>query len=126
MLARGGTLVSYGTAATKDRPGNPQLPVLRLIARLGLWNLLPNGRKATFFNLWAGRARRPERFRAELREDLGRVFALLADGRLTAQVARTYDLTEAAAALRDAESGGATGKIVLVPARWFMQPVSGA
>ena len=91
--------------------------MLRLFARLALWNVLPNGRSATFFNLWAGRRRHPERFRAGLREDLGRVLALLADGRLTAQVARTYDLTDAAAALRDAENGGAIGKIVLVPAR---------
>ena len=33
MLARGGTLVSYGTAATKDVPGNPQLPVLKLLGQ---------------------------------------------------------------------------------------------
>src|SRR6478672_5412522 len=52
MLARGGTLVSYGTAATKDVPGNPQVPVLKLLAKLYTWNLLPNGRKALFFNLW--------------------------------------------------------------------------
>jgi hypothetical protein len=36
MLGRGGTLVSYGTAATKDVPGNPRLPVLKLLARLAL------------------------------------------------------------------------------------------
>jgi len=36
MLARGGTLVSYGTAATKDQPGDPRLPVLKLVARLAL------------------------------------------------------------------------------------------
>ena len=71
MLARGGTLVSYGTAATKDVPGNPQLPVLKLLAKLEVWNVLPNGRKATFFNLWAGHRFRRDRFRAQLREDLG-------------------------------------------------------
>ena len=72
MLARGGTLVSYGTASTRDVPGNPRLPVLKLLARLTAWNLLPNGRRATFFNLWAGRRLRPARYRAELREDLRR------------------------------------------------------
>ena len=56
LLARGGTLVSYGAAATKDDPGNSRLPVLLLIARLMLWNALPNGRRAAFFNIWAGSA----------------------------------------------------------------------
>jgi NADPH:quinone reductase-like Zn-dependent oxidoreductase len=114
MLARGGTLVSYGTAATKDLPGNPQLPVLKLLARLAAWNLLPNGRSATFFNLWAGRRNR-DRYRRQLREDLTTVFALLADGTLTAQVGAEFPLTEAAAALRRAEAGGLVGKVVLRP-----------
>ncbi|MEV4759455.1 medium chain dehydrogenase/reductase family protein [Micromonospora sp. NPDC049559] len=116
MLARGGTLVCYGTAATRDVPGNPRLPVLRLLARLTLWHVLPNGRGATFFNLWAGRARHPRRYRQELRADLGRVFGLLAEGALSAQIAATYPLTEAAAALRHAESGGVAGKVLLLPA----------
>lgn len=113
MLARGGTLVSYGTAATKDLPGNPRLPVLKLLGRLLLWNALPNGRSAHFFNLWAGRRRR-DRYRAELRADLQRVFALLADGTLRAQVAARFPLSDAAAALRFAETGGHAGKVVIV------------
>jgi len=115
MLAPGGALVSYGTLSTRDQTGSPRIPVLKLLARLTLWNLLPNNRSATFFNLWAGRARHLDRFRAELREDLGAVFGLLAKGEITAQVAKTFPLTEAAAALRYAESGGVTGKVVLVP-----------
>jgi NADPH:quinone reductase-like Zn-dependent oxidoreductase len=115
MLGRGGTLVSYGSASTKDVPGNPRLPVLKLLARLAVWNLLPNGRRATFFNLWAGKARHPDRYRAELRTDLGAVFDLLAKGEIVAQVARTFPLTQAGEALRYAESGGITGKVVLIP-----------
>jgi NADPH2:quinone reductase len=106
--------VSYGTASTKDRPGNPQVPVLKLLARLTLWNLAPNGRRANFFNLWAGKRRRPDRYRAQLREDLERLFALLLEGRLTAQVAGRFPLADAAAALRFAEQGGLTGKVVLL------------
>ena len=115
MLARGGTLVSYGTASTKDLAGNPRVPVLKLLARLTAWQLLPNGRSATFFNLWAGRKLRPERYRAELRNDLGAVLALVQQGALTPQVAREFALTDAAAALRYAESGGIAGKVILVP-----------
>ena len=88
MLARGGTLVSYGSAATKDDPGNARLPVLKLLARLTAWNLLPNGRHAHFFNLWAGKRLRPARYRAQVREDLAGLFGLLREGRITAQVAR--------------------------------------
>jgi NADPH:quinone reductase-like Zn-dependent oxidoreductase len=47
LLARGGTLVSYGTAATRDVPGSSRAPVLKLLARLVLWNLLPNGGRRT-------------------------------------------------------------------------------
>ena len=117
MLAKGGTLVSYGTASTRDVPGNPRVPVLKLLAKLTAWNLMPNGRRATFFNLWAGRRLRPARYRAELRQDLTAVLRLLADGAIAAQVARTFPLTDAAAALRFAEAGGITGKVVLVPAQ---------
>jgi len=115
MLARGGTLVSYGTASTRDQPGNPRRPVLALVARLTAWNLLPNGRKATFFNLWAGRRLRPARYRAQLRHDLDQVLDLVAQGAITPQVARRFALTDAAAALRYAESGGITGKVILTP-----------
>ena len=115
MLAKGGTLVSYGTASTRDVPGNPALPVLKLIAKLQVWNALPNGRSATFFNLWAGKRFRPARFRAQLREDLTKVFALLREGVIEPQIAARYPLTEAAEALRFAEAGGFTGKVLLVP-----------
>lgn len=115
MLARGGTLVSYGTAATKDDPGNPRLPVLKLLAKLTVWNALPNGRHAHFFNLWAGKRLRPSRYRSQIRDDLAQLFALLRDGRLTAQVAARFPLADAAGALRFAEQGGHTGKTVLVP-----------
>ncbi|MFF4815046.1 medium chain dehydrogenase/reductase family protein [Kitasatospora sp. NPDC001309] len=114
LLRRGGVLVSYGTAATRDEAGNSQLPVLKLFARLALWNNLPNGRSAHFYNFWAGK-RRPAAFRARLREDLTQVLALLADGTLTAQIAAEFPLDEAAAALALAESRTVAGKVVIVP-----------
>jgi NADPH:quinone reductase-like Zn-dependent oxidoreductase len=114
LLAPRGTLVSYGTAATRDETGSSRLPVLKLLARLLWWNALPNGRRAHFFNIWAGK-RRAARFRARLREDLGAVLGLLADGRLRAQVAARIPLERAGAALELAESGTVVGKVVLVP-----------
>ncbi|MEW2524966.1 medium chain dehydrogenase/reductase family protein [Streptomyces sp. NPDC047071] len=114
LLAPGGTLVSYGTASTRDVAGSSKAPVLKLFARLALWQALPNSRRAHFYNIWAGR-RRADAFRARLRTDLEQVFALLADGSLTAQVAARVPLSRAADALRLAESGTVTGKVVLVP-----------
>ncbi|WP_406142054.1 medium chain dehydrogenase/reductase family protein [Streptomyces sp. NBC_01089] len=114
LLAPGGALVSYGTAVTRDTPGSARLPVLLLFGRLALWNLLPNRRRATFYNLWAGR-RRVEAFRARTRTDLIQVLELLADGSLTAPVAARIPLDRAAEALRLAESGTVSGKVVLTP-----------
>ncbi|TWD17551.1 NADPH:quinone reductase-like Zn-dependent oxidoreductase [Streptomyces sp. T12] len=115
MLARGGTLVSYGSASTRDESGNGTLTVLRLVARLALWNVLPNGRSAYFFNLWAGKARNPQKYRADLAEDLTEVFGLLRDGTIQARIDSVYPLRRAAAAMRHAESGTVVGKVVLSP-----------
>ena len=112
LLAPGGTLVAYGTATTLDDTGSKQLPVLKIVGRILLWNTLPNGRHAYFYNIWAGR-NRAERFRAHLREDLTNVLQAMADGRITAQVAARFPLTQAAEALQLAESGSVNGKIVL-------------
>lgn len=114
LLAPGGTLVAYGSASTKDNPGNSRLPVLKLFARLLWWNVLPNRRRTHFYNVWGGK-RNLARFRARLADDLTAVFELAADGTLTPQVAARIPLTDAAKALALAESGTVTGKVVLVP-----------
>lgn len=114
LLARGGVLVAYGTAATRDERGNAQLPVYALFARLLLWRVLPNGRSTTFFNLWAGRTRNPRRHRAELRADLEALFDHLAAGHIAARIARAFPLSQIAEAMRYAESGAVEGKVVLL------------
>ncbi|WFE54724.1 medium chain dehydrogenase/reductase family protein [Micromonospora sp. WMMD1155] len=114
LLRRGGTLVSYGTAATKDEEGDSRLPVLKLFAQLKLWHTLPNHRSAYFYNFWAGH-RRLGTFRRTLAEDLTQVFGLLADGVLDPQIAAQIPLAEAASALALAESRTVAGKVILVP-----------
>ncbi|MCE7002458.1 medium chain dehydrogenase/reductase family protein [Kibdelosporangium philippinense] len=111
MLGRGGALVSYGTAATRDQAGNAKLPVLALIGRLLAWKALPNGRTATFFNIWAGRKRNP----AQLKADLEAVFNQLAAGVITARIAQVFPLSQISAAMTYAESGTAAGKVVVIP-----------
>lgn len=114
LLARGGTLVAYGTASTRDDSGRSQVPMLKLFARVTLWNLLSNGKSAYFYNFWAG-LRRRDAFGAKLRADLGHVFDQITDGTLVPRVAARIPLEDAAAGLRLAESGTVVGKVVLVP-----------
>jgi NADPH:quinone reductase-like Zn-dependent oxidoreductase len=113
MLAPGGILVALADMSVIDAT-HPMVPFLRLFLRLQLWNALPNRRRATFFDIWAGH-RELDRFRAELRADLGTLFGMLADGRLTAPVDREFPLSRAAAALRHAARGGLAGKVIIVP-----------
>lgn len=67
-----------------------------------------------FYNFWAGE-RRAATFRGRLRADLTVVFALLADGALTPQIAATFPSGRAAEALALAESGTVAGKVILTP-----------
>ncbi|HEU5027876.1 MAG TPA: medium chain dehydrogenase/reductase family protein [Spirillospora sp.] len=115
LLAPGGTLVSYGSASTRDDEGSKQWPVLKLLGRVWLWNALPNGRHAYFFNAWAGRALSKNRFRARLRADLTEVFAALQRGDITPRIAAELPLARVAEAMRLAESGTIAGKVVLTP-----------
>ncbi|MFV2018870.1 zinc-binding dehydrogenase [Micromonospora sp. LOL_023] len=107
--------MSYGSAATRDDTGSKQLPVLKLLGRVWLWNALPNRRHAYFYNLWAGRATGKDRFRARLRADLTDVFTAARRGDLTATIAAELPLVRIADALRLAESGTVAGKVVLTP-----------
>lgn len=113
LLAPGGVLVAYAIASAVT--GSVWPPFVKAVGRVLLWDLLPNGRRATFYDLWAGHRLRPARFRARLQEDLGTLFGLLADGTVTANIAARFPLTDVVAALELAESRTLNGKVILVP-----------
>ncbi|NQX35626.1 zinc-binding dehydrogenase [Herbiconiux sp. VKM Ac-2851] len=115
LLAPGGALVSYAIIAAVSGTGGLLTPFLKAIGQALLWTVLPNGRRATFYDLWSGHRARPARFRRRLEEDLGQIFALLGAGVLTANIAARFPLTEAAAALTLAESRTLNGKVLLLP-----------
>lgn len=115
LLAPRGTLVSYAIIDGVTGTGGLVLPFMQALGRLLLWNTLPNGHRAMFYNIWAGHKMRPARFRKHLEEDLGHVFALLADGTLKANIAARFPLEDAAAALALAESRTVSGKVILLP-----------
>ncbi|MGY4537033.1 2-desacetyl-2-hydroxyethyl bacteriochlorophyllide A dehydrogenase [Mucilaginibacter sp. UYNi724] len=113
LLAKGGVLVCYAIASALKETGNTLLPFLKVIVQLGWWNILPNGRKAYFYNIWDGKG--TEAFQAQLRETFAQLTTLLANGMLKPQIAARFPLTDITAAMKLAESRTAYGKVVLVP-----------
>ncbi|MFL4910195.1 zinc-binding dehydrogenase [Streptomyces sp. MMS24-I2-30] len=107
-------LVAHGSALTRDDTGSERRPVPEVLARTSIWNnTLPRGRRARFPTNWAGC--RPREDRARRHTDLAEVFAALRRGVAAARVAARLPLARAAEALRLAEPGTVTGKVVLSP-----------
>ena len=118
MLAPRGSLVCYSIIADVEKASGSASLVsifMKALARITLWNLLPNGHRASFYDLWAGHRLHPTTYRSRLRTDLARVFALLGDGTVEANVAATFPLREVSAAMELAESRTVNGKVILVP-----------
>ena len=112
-LKRGGLLCAYGYTAGVQAQRR-LLTILMWMARLylrvyGSW--LPGGKRARFYSINVMRARHPAWFR----EDLERLFGLLATGAIRPRVAERISFDEVAEAHRRLEAGGLEGKLVLCP-----------
>ena len=106
-LKKGGTLVPYGFYnQAMGRGGNVALEYMSV----ALWNVLPNGRKATFYSIGDLRKKNPEWFK----EDLGALFGLLAKGKIKPSIERRMKLEEAAQAHNLIEQAAVKGRIVLI------------
>ena len=109
-LKPGGLLCAYGySAGVQDQ--RRMLTMLMWIARLYLWRWLPGGKHARFYSINAMRARHPAWFR----EDLERLFELLATHKIRPRVAERISFDEVTEAHRRLETGGLEGKLVLCP-----------
>lgn len=64
---------------------------------------MPNGHKATFYDVWSGHRVRPARFQKHLHDDVTHVVRLLATGVLTAQAAARLPLDQASAEMELAQ-----------------------
>jgi NADPH:quinone reductase len=109
-LKRGGLLCAIGFSASVQAQRR-MLPIVMEIARLYLWRLLPGGKRARFYSVNAMRARHPTWFK----EDLQRLFGLLAAGAIRPHVADRISFEEVPEAHRRLEAGGLEGKLVLCP-----------
>jgi NADPH:quinone reductase-like Zn-dependent oxidoreductase len=109
-LRPGGLLCAYGYSAAVQA-GRPMAAILASIARLYLWRWWPGGVRGRFYSINAMRAQHPAWFK----EDLARLFALLAAGTIRPRVAERISFDAMAEAHRRVEAGGLDGKLVLCP-----------
>jgi hypothetical protein len=99
-LKRGGLLCAYGYSAGVQAQRR-MLAMLMWIARLYLWRW-SGGKRAGFYSINVMRARHPAWFR----EDMERLFGLLATGAIRPHVAERISFDEIAEAHRRLEAGG--------------------
>jgi NADPH2:quinone reductase len=109
-LKSGGLLCAYGYTAGVQAQRR-MLTMLMWVARLYLWRWLPGGKRARGYSINVMRARHPAWFR----EDLERLFGLLATRAIRPHVAERISFDEVAEAHRRLEAGGLEGKLVLCP-----------
>lgn len=105
-LKNGGTLVAYGFYNQAMGRGGS---VPMAYTKVALWNILPNGRKTSFYSIGALRKKNPEWFK----EDLSVLFDLLAAGKIKPSIERRMNLEDAAQAHELIEEAAVKGRIVL-------------
>ncbi len=107
-LRKGGRLVSYGFVGA-FKGGRIEVPLS--FARLLLFRLIPDGKKALFFG---DTPRFVEKDNAWYRETLTALLSLLAEGKIKPVVGERIPLVEAARAHELMEKAAVSGKIVLI------------
>jgi NADPH:quinone reductase-like Zn-dependent oxidoreductase len=109
-LRHGGLLCAYGYTASVQAQRS-MFHILMAMARLYLSKWLPGARRVRFYSINAMRVQHPTWFR----EDLGRLFAMLAARAIRPRVAKRISFDEVAEAHCRLEAGGLEGKLVLCP-----------
>jgi NADPH2:quinone reductase len=77
--------------------------------------MLPNGKRAVFYDFWEGMLVAPAGSKSRRREDMAKVLAQLAAGAIKPIIAATFPLREVRAAMEFSEARGVFGKVVIVP-----------
>lgn len=109
-LKRGGLLCAYGFTAGV-RAQRRMRTMLMWVARLYVWSLSPGGKRARGYSINLMRTAHPAWFK----EDLERLFGLLAAGAIRPRVAERIAFDQVVDAHRRLEAGGLDGKLVLCP-----------
>jgi len=106
-LRRGGTLVCYGASSAVSKGKSEAGLGFALFA---LMKILPDGKHVDWYNIKTLRDAHPEQFR----EDLSKLFDLLAARQVQPVIAERFPLREAARANQLLESSQVQGKLVLL------------
>lgn len=102
LLRRGGIWVGYANPGSYSQ-------MFRLLGRVLLYRLLPNGKSATYYGTGASRFNR-----LPFLEDWAALFKLLKEGKIKPIIMRKFPLMEAAQANALLESGQVIGNLVLL------------
>jgi len=113
LLKRGGTLVCCAIASAKNGTDSVVLKFIGLVAQVVWYNIMPNGRKATFYNIWGGKGGKT--FQPRMEEDFTQLMDLLARGIVIPKIAAQFPLEQIREAMELAESRTAYGKVILLP-----------
>src|SRR6056297_1842826 len=106
VLRKGGKLVAYGFYnAVTGRGGSIPVDFMRLM----LWNLLPNGKKSTFYSIGSWRKKHPDWYK----QDVNQLFKWLEEGRIQPVIADHYPLEKVREAQERIERAGLTGKLII-------------
>jgi NADPH:quinone reductase-like Zn-dependent oxidoreductase len=104
-LKPGGTLAAFGFYnSVMGKGGNIPLGFFKVL----LWNILPNGKKASFYSIGGLRKKHPNWFKT----DLQYLFSLLEKGSIKPEIARHVPLEQAKSIHEKMEKEAINGKIV--------------
>ena len=110
-VRNGGTVVAYGYYEAASRGGNPVLDVLSQHVRLWLWSLPPQRKHVAFYDTRPTKKKHPDWYR----DDLARLFALLAAGELKPVIAARLPLEQVVTAHQKVERADVQGRLILIP-----------
>ena len=107
----GGTIVAFGYYQAANRGTGALRDILSQNLRLWLWSLPPERKRVAFYDTRAMKRKHPDWYR----DDLARLFALLAAGKLKPVIADRLPLEEAVTAHQKLEQAKVQGRLVLTP-----------
>jgi NADPH:quinone reductase-like Zn-dependent oxidoreductase len=110
-VRKGGTIVAFGYYEAANRGTGALRDILSQNLRLWLWALPPQRKHVAFYDTRTTKRKHPDWYR----DDLARLFALLAAGKLKPVIADRLPLEQAVIAHRRLEQAQVQGKLVLTP-----------
>jgi NADPH:quinone reductase-like Zn-dependent oxidoreductase len=107
----GGTIVAFGYYQAANRGTGALRDIVSQEMRLWLWSLPPGRKHVAFYDTRTMKRKHPDWYR----DDLARLYELLAAGKLNPVIAGRLPLDQAVTAHRELEQAKVQGKLVLTP-----------